>query len=217
VPDIHFQELMLAAVPLIFAITVHEVAHGWVAKLLGDATAASLGRLTLNPIKHIDPIGTILVPFTLVLLGSKPIGWAKPVPVNWQNLHNPKRDMIFVALAGPAANLLMALAWLCVALLVVETLTRTSDLFFLYTMAFYGVFVNILLMILNLLPILPLDGGRVLAGLLPDRAAYQYSRLEPIGLILVIGLFVSGYLGPILLSPVSQITSFLYHMAGLPQ
>jgi Zn-dependent protease len=193
------RNLTVYAIPILFGITVHEVAHGWVAKRHGDRTAEMLGRLTLNPLKHIDPIGTIAVPLLTLWTGGFLFGWAKPVPINAANLRHPKRDMIPVALAGPGANLLMALGWALVYQLVgllVEGRGSTS-IFFL-SMARIGVFFNILLMLFNLLPIPPLDGGRVLRGLVPDRIAHRLDALERYGLIIVIGLIVAGFLAPMI-------------------
>ncbi len=193
------QKLAIFVLPMIFAITVHEAAHGWVAKRLGDNTAEMLGRVTLNPLKHIDPVGTILVPLGLYLLTGFMFGWAKPVPVNWRNLRHPKRDMGYVALAGPAANLLMALIWTLV--IYVGALSAKSFIWLAQPLVFMGVagvLFNSVLMALNLLPILPLDGGRVLYSLLPARQAQAYSRLESYGLIIVVLLMVTGLLGVIL-------------------
>jgi Zn-dependent protease len=193
------QTLAVLALPVLFAITVHEAAHGWMARRFGDSTAMLLGRVTLNPLKHIDPIGTILVPAVTFLLSSFLFGWAKPVPVNWRNLHHPRRDMVLVALAGPGANLIMAVFWA----LAVKLGVALFDVFEwlalpLIYMGSAGVLINSILMTLNLLPILPLDGGRVLAGLLPPKLAWRFSRLEPYGLFIVIGLLATGLLGKIL-------------------
>ena len=193
------QALAVLALPVLFAITVHEAAHGWMARRFGDSTAMMLGRVTLNPLKHIDPIGTILVPAVTFLLSSFLFGWAKPVPVNWRNLGNPRRDMVLVALAGPGANLIMAVCWALAVKLGVALLHIFEWLALpLIYMGSAGVLINSILMALNLLPILPLDGGRVLAGLLPPRLAWQFSRLEPYGLFIVIALLMTGLLGRIL-------------------
>jgi len=182
---------------VLFAITLHEAAHGVVARLLGDPTAALAGRITLNPIKHIDPVGTILVPLGILLFaklmgGSGMLfGWAKPVPVDFGRLRRPKRDMLWVALAGPAANLLMAILWALSLRFFVEAGGQEP---FWLRMALVGVQINLVLMALNLLPILPLDGGRILVSLLPHRLAWQYSRMEPYGMPIVIVLMVSGLL-----------------------
>ncbi|MEJ2393980.1 MAG: site-2 protease family protein [Candidatus Thiodiazotropha sp.] len=199
------QKLAIFVLPLIFAITVHEAAHGWVAKHLGDKTAEMLGRLTLNPLKHIDPIGTIAVPLGLYLMTGFMFGWAKPVPVDWRNLNNPKRDMGFVALAGPAANLLMALIWAIVAYLGALAVNSFNFLLPLIFMGVAGVLINSVLMALNLLPILPLDGGRILYSLLPAKQAQIYSRTESFGLIVVILLLATGTLS-IILGPVIALT-----------
>ena len=163
------QFLAVAAIPMLFAITVHEAAHGWMAARFGDRTAEMLGRVTLNPVKHIDPIGTVVVPILMMVMGGFVFGWAKPVPVNGHNLRNPKRDMVPVALAGPGANLMMALVWALFFHLMVAVSPALGDSaqFFL-AMARIGVFFNLLLMIFNLLPIQPLDGGRVLRGLVSE-------------------------------------------------
>jgi Zn-dependent protease len=190
------QLIAVSILPILFAITVHEVAHGWMAKQFGDPTAQRLGRLTLNPIKHIDPIGTVLIPALLLLMKSGFLfGWAKPVPVTWENLRSPKRDMVFVAAAGPLANLLMALLWGVVAK--VSTVLPESWAFAaepLRYMGWVGILINALLMVFNLLPLPPLDGGRVAVGLLPGRAAYLLSRVEPYGFFILLGLMVSGLL-----------------------
>ena len=200
------QKLAIFVIPMIFAITVHEAAHGYVARMLGDKTAEMLGRVTLNPLKHIDPVGTILVPLVVYLFSGFIFGWAKPVPVDWRNLRHPKRDMGLVALAGPGANLLMALIW-AVMVYVGAMNLQNSDWFALplLLMGVAGVLINSILMALNLLPILPLDGGRVLFSLLPPRQAQAYSRLESFGLIIVVLLLVSGLLGAIL-GPVVGLT-----------
>lgn len=182
------QSLLIWAIPVLFAITVHETAHGWVASKLGDHTAKMMGRLTLNPIKHIDPVGTLLVPALLYLSSAGFIfGWAKPVPINFNALHSPKRDMLWVALAGPGVNLLMVIGWL-----IVVAIADTLNVPFLVLMGGAGIFVNLLLAIFNLLPIPPLDGGRVLSSLLPGRLSYQYDQLEPYGLFILVGLLFLG-------------------------
>ena len=182
------QTLLIWAIPVLFAITVHETAHGWVASKLGDHTARMMGRLTLNPIKHIDPVGTILVPALLYLSSAGFLfGWAKPVPINFSALRSPKRDMLWVALAGPGVNLLMAIGWL-----IIVAIANTLNIPFLVLMGGAGIFVNLLLAIFNLLPIPPLDGGRVISSLLPGRLAYQYDQLEPYGLFILVGLLFLG-------------------------
>ncbi len=195
-----FQKLAVLALPVLFAITVHEVAHGWMAKKLGDKTAFMLGRLTLNPIKHIDPVGTLLVPLVILWFTNFLFGWAKPVPVTWGNLNNPRRDMGYVALAGPGANLLMALGWALMikfSQIIILPISPWVAVPLIY-MGSAGVLFNVLLMVLNLLPILPLDGGRILNSLLPPGLSDRFSRLEPFGLIIIVGLLISGLLGRVL-------------------
>jgi Zn-dependent protease len=202
--------------PVLFAITVHEVAHGWVARRLGDPTAYMLGRLTLNPIKHIDPVGTILVPLALVLLGGFVFGWAKPVPVTWENLRHPKRDMALVAVAGPTANLLMALLWagaMKIGMLLAGTVDSVA-IPLLY-MGAAGIMINLVLMVLNLLPLPPLDGGRVVAGLLPGRLSWQFSRIEPYGLMILLAMLFFGLLGDVLRPPVVLLQGLIFSMLGL--
>jgi len=210
------QQISVLLIPVLFAITVHEAAHGWMAKQLGDGTAKMLGRVTLNPLRHIDPIGTLLVPLVTFLFTGFLFGWAKPVPVNWKNLRNPRRDMALVALAGPGANLVMALLWalLIRSGLALGDVSEWVALPLVY-MAGAGVLINAVLMILNLLPILPLDGGRVLAALLPPKAALAFSRLEPYGLLIIIALLVTGLLGEVLLPLVQGVQALAKGVAGL--
>ncbi len=196
------QTIAVYALPVIFAITLHEAAHGYVARMFGDQTAFVAGRVTLNPLKHIDPMGTIIVPALILLvssLGSSGFlfGWAKPVPVDFGSLRHPKRDMIWVAAAGPGSNLVMAIGW-AIALKVMF-MVGFRETFFL-EMAKAGVIVNIGLMALNLLPVPPLDGGRMLTGLLPLKLAVPYSKLEPYGLFIVLGLMATQTLS-IFLAP----------------
>ena len=201
---------------MVFAITVHEVAHGWVASKLGDQTARILGRLTLNPIKHIDPMGTILVPLLLKVFGGPIFGWAKPVPVDWRNLRRPKQDMAWVALAGPMANLLMVLIWaLLLKLILVLNIATSGPVRALLEMAKVGVQANAFLMILNLIPIPPLDGSRVLTALLPPRLAYRYMQLERYGLIIVLVLLASGLLVNILLPVFYGFMALISRLFGL--
>ncbi len=196
------QTIAIYALPVLFAITLHEAAHGYVARHFGDLTAYAQGRISLNPLRHIDPVGTILVPGLILVLstlsgvGAFLFGWAKPVPVNFSALRKPRQHMAWVAAAGPGANLAMTLGW---ALL--YHLAPLMPEFFgvpLALMALAGIRVNLVLMFLNLLPILPLDGGRIVASLLPGRAAWQYAKLEPWGLPVIVLLLVTGTLGTVL-------------------
>ena len=190
---ISLETILLGALPVVLAITLHEAAHGYVAKLFGDRTAEMLGRVTLNPIRHIDPVGTVLLPGAMLLLGSPFIfGWAKPVPVNFGNLRHPKRDMIWVAGAGPGSNFVQAMFW--AILFVASTGSGVFGSVGLAKMAQIGIMANLVLMALNLLPIPPLDGGRILIGLLPGPASYTLSRLEPYGLFIVVILLATGVL-----------------------
>ena len=210
------QRLAVWVIPVLFAITVHETAHGWMALRLGDPTAKMLGRLSLNPIRHIDPVGTLLVPGALLLLGGVLFGWAKPVPITWQNLRQPRRDTALVALAGPLSNLLMALFWAMVVRLGL-TVGNTSEgmaLFLLYS-GMAGIFINAVLAMLNLLPLLPLDGGRLLESLLPGPLAWKYSRIDPYGLATMVLLLVTGLLGKILWPLVTLLLAFMGSIAGL--
>jgi Zn-dependent protease len=198
------QTVAIYALPVLFAITLHEAAHGYVARHFGDMTAHAQGRISLNPIRHIDPLGTIVVPAIILVLTSKMIGgggllfgWAKPVPVNYSALRKPRQHMALVAAAGPAANLLMALLW---ALLLKISILMPAGRFAepLELMSQAGIMVNLIFMFLNLLPILPLDGGRIVASLLPTRAAWRYSKLEPFGLPLLVLLLVTNVLSVVL-------------------
>jgi Zn-dependent protease len=206
------QFISVAAIPMLFAITVHEAAHGWMAGRFGDRTAEMLGRVTLNPVKHIDPIGTIVVPVLMLVMSGFVFGWAKPVPINSRNFRNPKRDIVPVAFAGPGANLCMALFWAAFFHLTVALSPALGDAagFFL-KMSQIGVFINFLLMIFNLLPILPLDGGRVLRGLVPESLGRHLDAFERYGFIIVVGLLVLGLLGPVI-----HVASRLTALLGVP-
>ena len=182
--------ILVNALPLILAITLHEAAHGYVARMFGDNTAYMLGRVTLNPAKHIDPIGTIVFPLISMVVGGIVFGWAKPVPVNFANLRNPKRDMLWVAAAGPGSNVVQGLIWGLVAKLIEMSGSSSGVAEFWFAVAVAGISWNVVLAIFNLFPILPLDGGRIVTSLLPNRLAYSYSRLEPYGMPILIGLIV---------------------------
>lgn len=208
------ERIALAAIPIILAITVHEAAHGYVARMFGDGTAWMLGRVTLNPLKHIDPVGTVLVPFATLWLGGFLFGWAKPVPVNFAALRRPKQDMLWVALAGPASNLFMALCWAVVAKL---AWMFPSSYFAepMLEMARIGININVVLMVLNLLPLPPLDGGRIAVSLLPHRPAYKLSLIEPYGMFILIFLAVTPVLGWLLSAPVVGVMKLISFIFGL--
>jgi Zn-dependent protease len=193
------QKIAVYALPILFAITVHEAAHGYAAKYFGDLTAEKLGRITLNPLKHIDPFGTIILPALTVMLGGILFGWAKPVPVNFANLKNPKKDMFWVAAAGPASNFVMAIFW--ALMLNYANYAPNTAVNFLAEMSLAGISINLVLMVLNLLPMPPLDGGRIAVSLLPTPMAIQLARLEQYGFIILIVLMFTGILGKII-SPI---------------
>lgn len=212
-----FYTLFVFVIPVLFAVTVHEVAHGWVASQFGDQTAKLLGRLTLNPIKHIDPVGTILVPVIMFYTSGFIFGWAKPVPVDWRNLGHPRRDMALVAIAGPAANFLMILFWAVLAKIITLLGADPNNLAqLILIMCGIGITINIVLMILNLFPLLPLDGGRVMTAMLPPNLAIPFSRLEPYGLIILVLLLFSGILWKILLPIISGTENLIYYLFQMP-
>lgn len=198
------QTVVANAVPAVFAITLHEAAHGYAARRFGDYTAHDAGRISLNPLRHIDPVGTVLVPLLTYALIHIPFGWAKPVPVNFAALRRPKQDMLWVAAAGPAANLFMALAWVLVSKLTPFAPGWLAPL--LYEMGRAGLTFNVVLMLLNLLPLPPLDGGRMAVSLLPNALACRYARIEPYGFLILIVMLASGLLGA-LLWPAVRVTS----------
>lgn len=210
------QLLSLYAIPAVLAITLHEAAHGYAAKRLGDLTAYQEGRITLNPIKHIDLIGTLVVPAVLLLAtgGKIAFGWAKPVPVNFSALRNPKRDMLWVAAAGPGANLAMAIGW---ALLFKLALTAPENYFSspLLEMSKGGILINLVLMVLNLIPVPPLDGGRIAISALPHAMAYNLSKLEPYGLLIIMLLMASGVLSSFMYPILGSIIGMLSFVFGI--
>jgi Zn-dependent protease len=209
------QTVLIYALPVIFAITLHEAAHGYAAQRLGDPTAAMMGRVTLNPFPHIDPIGTILMPLLLYFStgGAFLFGYAKPVPVRFDRLRHPKRDMVWVALAGPAYNLLQALVW--GALLYALAGSGVTERFFL-EMCKAGLLANVVMFAFNLFPLPPLDGGRIVVGLLPMRQALQFSRIEPWGFFIVMALVISGVVSALWMQPLMDLTFALIKLALSP-
>ncbi|MET0963169.1 MAG: site-2 protease family protein [Noviherbaspirillum sp.] len=186
------QTFAVYALPILFAITLHEAAHAYAARHFGDNTAFMQGRMTLNPVKHIDPIGTLAIPILLFFVGSPFLfGYAKPVPVEYRNLRSPRRDMAWVALAGPAANLLMALMWM-IAVIMLSTVQDSGDFFM--RMAQAGILTNLVIFAFNLFPVPPLDGGRIMTSILPVRYGYKYAQLEAYGFFIVLGLAMLGFL-----------------------
>ena len=211
------QTIAIWALPVLFAITLHEVAHGRVAKIFGDTTAEAMGRLSLNPIKHIDPIGTILVPIVLIVVTGFGFGWAKPVPVDFNRLRNPKRDMVWVAAAGPLANLVMSVFWaLIMKIGIVLSIHSEWIAVPMILMGQAGIIVNLIFLLLNLLPIPPLDGGRILAGLVPVQFSYALAKVEPFGLFIIFGLLAIGVLGFILNPPLQFLASLIGKLFGIP-
>ncbi len=209
------QRIIVWLLPVVLAITVHEVAHGWVAKKYGDNTAYAQGRLTLNPIKHIDWFGTIIIPCLLLITFTGFIfGWAKPVPVDPRNFKNPRRAMSVVAIAGPLSNLVMAIGWALLARLGVMINIEYFTMPLIYT-GIAGISINIVLMLINMLPIPPLDGSRVLSGFLPARLAWQYNKLERIGFFILLGLLWSGVLTMLLGYPMFYAQQMFFSLAGI--
>ena len=209
------QTVLIYALPVVFAITLHEAAHGWMAQRLGDPTAAMMGRVTLNPLPHIDPIGTILMPLLLYLgtSGALLFGYAKPVPVRFDRLHQPKRDMVWVALAGPASNFVQALLWGVLTLLLLRLGVQER---FFTEMCQAGVLVNVVMFVFNLFPLPPLDGGRILVGLLPWRQAVWFSRIEPWGFFIVMGLVLLGVVNSLWMLPLMRWTADVLRLLLAP-
>jgi len=206
-----FYQILVWSVPVLFAITLHEVGHGWAAMILGDSTAKDMGRLSINPLKHIDPVGTVVVPLIMFFASGFIFGWAKPVPVNWNQLNNKKRNIALVALAGPGANLLMIAFWLLIAKLFIAAADQGNTVAHILTlMAWAGIVINSLLMILNLFPLPPLDGSRVVFSLLPESIASRYAKIEPYGLIILVLLLVSGVLFKIIGPIIFGFQQFMY-------
>jgi len=223
------QLIAASILPLLFAITIHEAAHGFIASKLGDKTALMLGRVTLNPLKHIDPFGTVILPILMLILSTAYLGqgfifgYAKPVPVNWQNLRNPKRDMALVALAGPFANLIMAVFWAIIAKVSYMIFTGSGNgtiiqdtMRFIHLASRLGIFYNLILMVLNLIPIPPLDGSRVVSALLPNRIALMYESIEPFGIWILLALLVAGVLKSVIWPIVIALYTIIKTFFGLP-
>ncbi len=211
------QKIAVFALPVLFAITLHEAAHGYVARHCGDMTAFAAGRVSLNPIRHIDLVGTIIVPLVTLLLTNFMFGWAKPVPVNFANLHEPKRDMLWVAAAGPFSNLFMALVWALVLNAGADLAPANPAAAWLLFVGAAGIFVNVIFFALNLLPLPPLDGGRIMVSLLPHRLAWKVAKIERYGFLILLVLLASGLLGK-LLSPLIVVTlSGITAVFGIPE
>ncbi len=208
------QTVALAAIPVLFAITLHEAAHGYVAKHFGDMTAYQAGRISLNPLHHIDPLGTVILPLLTLWMGGILFGWAKPVPVNFSALRRPKQDMLWVAIAGPASNLVMALGWAFVYKIGV-TFPESYFAEPLLGMAMWGIRINVVLMVLNLLPLPPLDGGRVAVSLLPQRQAFQLAKIEPYGMFILIFLAITPILSLLLTAPIELVYKLLSLLFGI--
>jgi Zn-dependent protease len=212
-PSLLIQKVAIYALPVIFAITMHEAAHGYAARHFGDSTAYMLGRISLNPLRHIDPVGTILVPLLTLMFAGILFGWAKPVPVNFNNLRNPKKDMFWVAAAGPASNLGMALFWAAM----IKFATFMPGSYFavpLAKMGEAGIMINAVLMVLNLLPLPPLDGGRIAVSLLPRNLAYSFARIEPYGMFILVILLATNMLGVILWPMINLTIKLLAFLFG---
>ena len=209
------QTILIWAIPILYAVTLHEVAHGWVASKLGDKTALIMGRLSLNPLKHIDLVGTIIVPILFLLVGGFIFGWAKPVPVDYRNLRHPSRDMALVALAGPTANLLMALIWALFAKFMLVTSGQMFSTKALVLMGEAGISINLMLMLLNLIPVPPLDGSRLVTAILPPSIGLKFESIAPFGFIILVLLIMSGVLLYIIQIPYQFLESGFYRLFSL--
>ncbi|PIZ04654.1 MAG: site-2 protease family protein [Gammaproteobacteria bacterium CG_4_10_14_0_8_um_filter_38_16] len=220
------QIICIAAIPLIFAITLHEAAHGWMASKLGDQTARIMGRVSLNPLRHIDPFGTVILPLLMLSFGGFIFGWAKPVPIAWQHLRHPRRDMALVGAAGPAANLLMALFWGIIAkashLVFISPHTQDmlrSTALFIHLTSRFGIMINCVLLVINLIPIPPLDGSRIVSSILSPQLARKYDRFEAYGLWIFLGLLILLYFTNsmwIILGPINDLIQWIYQLLALP-
>jgi Zn-dependent protease len=209
------QQIAIWVIPIIFAITVHESAHAYTAYYFGDNTAKLQGRLSLNPIKHIDWIGTVIIPALMIVFTGFAFGWAKPVPIDYRNLKKPKTDMMWIAFAGPFSNLMMGVIWaIILRLALVSHIEHTAILFVIFT-AVAGIMINTILLVLNLLPLPPLDGSRILSGLLPTRLSVAYDKLEAYGFFIIIALMVMGLLGIILNPFINLVLSFMAEVSGV--
>ena len=214
ITDYSIQAIAINAIPLIFAITIHEAAHGYAARFFGDNTAYMLGRVSFNPLKHIDPVGTLLIPLMLILASSPfLIGYAKPVPVNFGRLRNPRIDSIWVALAGPGSNFAQALIWATILILLIGS---GVDERFLLAMSQAGITWNLVLLVFNLFPLPPLDGGRILSSLLPARQSIAFGRLEPWGFFIVLGLVFTGIIGSFWMEPLIAFFKSIIYFMTLP-
>ncbi len=210
------QKITIWILPVLLAVSLHEAAHAWMANRKGDSTARLLGRLSFNPFKHIDPVGTILVPALMIIFTGFAFGWAKPVPVDVRNFKNPKKDMMWVAMAGPGINFIMAIIWafiLHISVLFVDSRSAISLFFLLMPVA--GITINVILGVLNLLPIPPLDGSRIVSGLLSPRASQQYSKIEPYGFFIIIALLMTGLLYNIIFPVINLVLMILSSISGL--
>ena len=210
------QKISIWVLPVLLAVSLHEAAHAWMADKKGDPTSRMMGRLTFNPIKHVDPIGTILVPTLMILFTGFAFGWAKPVPVDARNLKDPKKDMMWVAMAGPMSNFIMAVLWaIFLHISVMFADSRSAISLFLLLMPVAGITINVILGVLNLLPIPPLDGGRIMAGLLSPQASLKYSKIEPYGFFIIIALMLTGLLSYIIFPVIGMFLIVLSGISGL--